>query len=76
MSLSNQEVTKIISFEYGLQYRNFANPSIGKMYDLFRYMKKAWTCLYIKQLYSRYAYIAFRENLHISMKTQLRINKF
>ena len=43
----------------------FANPSFGKIYDLFRYWKKAWTCLYINQLYSRYAFIAFRENLHI-----------
>ena len=30
----------------------------------------------IKQLYSRYAYIAFRENLHVSMEAQLMLNKF
>ena len=29
----------------------------------------------IKQLYRRYAYIAFRENLHISTKVQLILNK-
>ena len=25
----------------------FANPGIGKIYDLFRYRKKAWTCLFV-----------------------------
>ena len=48
----------------------FAYPRIGKIYNLFRYIKKALTCLYIKQLYSRYAYVAFRRNLHIT-KTYL-----
>ena len=32
--------------------------------------------MYIKQLYSRYAYIAFRENLHVSMDAQLKLNDF
>ena len=31
---------------------------IRKIYNLFRYYKTVWTCLYIKQLYSRYLYIA------------------
>ena len=35
-----------------------------------------WTCLYIKQLYSRYADIAFYENLQVSMEAQLILNKF
>ena len=35
---------------YGLQYSIFADSSIGKIYDLFRYRKEAWTCLYTKQL--------------------------
>ena len=52
----------------------FAYPSIGKIYDLFRYRKKAWTYLYIKQLYSRYTYIAFRENSHVSMEAKLILN--
>ena len=54
----------------------FVNPSTGKTYDLFRYRKKPWTCLFIKQLYSRYAYIAFRENSHLSMEAQLILNHF
>ena len=38
--------------------------------------KKALTCLCIKQLYSRHTYIAFRENLHVSiMEVQLIRNK-
>ena len=49
----------------------YVNPSTGKTYDLFRYRKKPWTCLFINQLYSRYAYIAFRENSHLSMEAQL-----
>ena len=57
-------------------YSIFANHGIGKIYDLFRYRKKAWTCLCIKQLYSRYAYIAFRENLHVAMEAQLVLTKF
>ena len=52
----------------------FANPAIGKIFDLFRYRKKALTCPYIKQLYTRYAYIAFRENLHVCMEARLIIN--
>ena len=52
-------------------------PRIENIYDLFRYTrKKAFTYLYIKQLYSRYAYIAFRENWHVSMEAQLILNKF
>ena len=31
--------------------------------------------MYIKQLYSRYAYIAFRENVHVSMEARLMLNK-
>ena len=62
--------------QYGLQYSIFANPNIGKINDLFRYRKKVRKGLYIKQVYSRYAYIAFRENLHISMEAQLILNKF
>ena len=60
---------------YGLQYSIFANPNIGKINDLFRYRKKFRKGLYIKQVYSRYAYNAFRENLHISMEAQLILNK-
>ena len=45
---------------------NFDNLRIGKIYDTIYFnigrRKKAWTCLYIKSLYSRYAFIAFREN--------------
>ena len=53
-----------------------ANPRFGNIYDIFRYRKKAWTCLYIKQLYSRYAYIAYREYSHVSMEAQLILNNF
>ena len=62
----------------------FVDPSIGKIHDLFRYGKKAWTCLYIKKkkkkkkkkLYSDIAYIAFCENLHFSMEAHFILNKF
>ena len=46
------------------------------MYDLFWYRKNSLTCLYIKQVYSRYAYIELRENLRVTIEAQLIFNKF
>ena len=46
------------------------------IYDLVRYRKKAWTCLYIKLLYSRFANIAFHENLHVSVEVRLILKTF
>ena len=51
--------------------RTLVNPNNGKIYDLFRYKMKAWTCLYIKQLY---VYIALT-NSQVSMEAQLILNK-
>ena len=62
--------------KYGFQYKKFANPTIGKLYNLFWYRKTVWICLNIKQLYSRCVYIAFRENLHVSTEAQLKLNNF
>ena len=55
---------------------NFSNPCIGKIYDLFRYRKKAWTCLHIKQQYSRHGDTAFCKNLNVSSEAQLILIKF
>ena len=59
---------------YGLQYKKIAIPTIGKIYNLFCYWKTVWTCLYIKHLYSRYVYIAFRQNWHVSTEAKLILN--
>ena len=62
----------------GVPVQKFANPRIDKIYDLFRYRKKALTCLYIihVQLYNMYAYIAFREYLKVSTDAQMTLNIF
>ena len=57
-------------------WKFLANRSIGKIYALFRYRKKALTYLHVQQLYSSHAYIAFRENSHVSVEAQLILNKF
>ena len=61
---------------YGLKYKKIVNPTIERIYNLFCYWKIVWICLYIKQLYSRYVYIAFRKNGHVSTEVQLTLNKF
>ena len=48
-------------------------PSV---FELLRFDRRKKACLYIKQVYSRYAYIAFRENSHVSMEAQLILNNF
>ena len=54
-------------------YSSFVNPRIGKIYlDTGRKPGMSVS----KKLYSRCAYIAFCENLHVSMEAQLILKKF
>ena len=71
---STLQLFPFICISTGSNVRKIANPTIGKIYNLFWYRKTVWTCLYIKQLYSKYVYIAVRENWHVFTEAQFILN--